>query len=293
MLIISQEKRAIALKALEQCPEVEVVLVVDGPGDGKRHPQSRRGDVAGLPATPIADEPRHGDALFVGHDRPAEGHPAPLPEQPPAPAAADVRLHQKLWRYREGMIVPLACAALPLGAQAAVNLMIRCGGTAIIMERFDPEHYLQLVEKYRPTHSQLVPTMFSRMLKLPEEVREKYDVSSLEIAIHAAAPCPVQVKEQMIEWWGPIIQEYYGATEGLGFTACDSRRVAAHRGTVGKVRLGELHVLDEEMKPMPEGRARHAVVQDRERRSTISTIRRRPPRPRSADGTMSTVGDVG
>ena len=132
------------------------------------------------------------------------------------------------------------------------------------MERFDPERYLQLVEKYRPTHSQLVPTMFSRMLKLPEAVRSRYDLSSLEVAIHAAAPCPAQVKEQMIEWWGPIIHEYYGATEGLGFTACDSAEWLAHRGTVGKVLLGELHVLDEDMQPCPEGHARHAMVQDRD-----------------------------
>src|SRR5205807_7352817 len=114
----------------------------------------------------------------------------------------------KLWRYRE-VLTYLSPAPLYHSApQAAVGLTIRMGGTAIIMERFDPEQYLKLVEKYRPTHSQLVPTMFSRMLKLPEAVRRKYDVSSLKIAIHAAAPCPVQVKEQMIEWWGPIIHEY-------------------------------------------------------------------------------------
>ena len=130
------------------------------------------------------------------------------------------------------------------------------------MERFDPEQYLALVEKYRVTHSQLVPTMFSRMLKLPEDVRRRYDLSSLEIAVHAAAPCPVPVKEQMIEWWGPIIHEYYGATEGLGFTACDSAEWLAHRGTVGQVLLGELHVLDEDMQAVPDGHARHALVQD-------------------------------
>ena len=97
------------------------------------------------------------------------------------------------------------------------------------MERFDPEQYLALVEQYRVTHSQLVPTMFSRMLKLPEEVAPRYDLSSLEIVVHAAAPCPVPVKEQMIEWWGPIILEYYGATEAIGFTVCDAHEWLAHR----------------------------------------------------------------
>jgi long-chain acyl-CoA synthetase len=173
-----------------------------------------------------------------------------------------------------------------------VNLTLRMGGTAVIMEHFDPEQYLALVERYRVTHSQLVPTMFSRMLKLPEEVRRRYDVSSLEVIIHAAAPCPIPVKKAMIAWWGPIIHEYYGATEGLGFTACDSAEWLAHPGTVGSVRLGDLHILDEEMKPMPKGEPGtiwfktatpfeyfHDQAKTRE--------------ARSPDGAMSTVGDVG
>ena len=127
------------------------------------------------------------------------------------------------------------------------------GGTVVIMERFDPADYLRFVEEYQVSHSQLVPTMFSRMLKMPEEDRTKYDLSSLEVAVHAAAPCPVLVKQQMIDWWGPIIHEYYGATEGLGFAACDSAEWLAHPGTVGKIVLGELSVLDDDMQPMPKG----------------------------------------
>ena len=126
------------------------------------------------------------------------------------------------------------------------------------------------------THSQLVPTMFSRMLKLPEDARSRYDLSSLEIAIHAAAPCPIPVKRQMIEWWGPIIQEYYGATEGLGFTACDTAEWLAHPGTVGKVLAGELHILDEEMNAAAGGRARHHLVQDG---LSVRILRRRRRRP--------------
>jgi long-chain acyl-CoA synthetase len=96
--------------------------------------------------------------------------------------------------------------------------------------------------------------MFSRMLKLPiRGAQPLRPAQSLEIAVHAAAPCPVQVKEQMIEWWGPIIHEYYGATEAMGFTACDTPRVAGHRGTVGRVLMGDLHILDENMQPVPKG----------------------------------------
>jgi long-chain acyl-CoA synthetase len=173
-----------------------------------------------------------------------------------------------------------------------VSLAIRNGGTVVIMEHFDPEQYLALVERYRITHTQLVPTMFSRMLKLPSGVRQRHDLSSLQIAVHAAAPCPIPVKEQMIDWWGPIIHEYYGATEGMGFTACNSAEWLAHRGTVGKVLLGELHVLGEDMQPAPKGQPGELWFK------TASPFvyfndPERTQASRSADGTMSTVGDVG
>ena len=98
----------------------------------------------------------------------------------------------------------------------STNLM-RNGSSVVIMPRFDPELALQTIQDQRVTASQWVPTHFRRLLQLPESVREKYDLSSLRFAVHAAAPCPIPVKRQMIEWWGPIIHEYYGATEGLGY----------------------------------------------------------------------------
>jgi long-chain acyl-CoA synthetase len=179
--------------------------------------------------------------------------------------------------------------AAPLAHLAVV---LRHGGTAVVMEHFDPEQFLALVERHRITSTQLVPTMFSRMLKLPPEVRSRYDLSSLEIAIHAAAPCPVQVKEQMIDWWGPIIHEYYGATEGLGFTACDTAEWLAHRGTVGRVLLGDLHILDANMQPLPPGQPGEIWFKT----ATPFEYFNDPERTaltRSPDGTMSTVGDVG
>jgi acyl-CoA synthetase (AMP-forming)/AMP-acid ligase II len=122
----------------------------------------------------------------------------------------------------------------------------RIGGTVVVMERFDPAQALALIEKYKVTHSQWVPTMFIRFLKLPAEERARYDVSSLQCAIHAAAPCPVPTKQQMIEWWGPVIYEYYAGTEGNGFVHCNSQDWLAHPGTVGKPILGELHIMDED-----------------------------------------------
>jgi len=197
-----------------------------------------------------------------------------------------------LWKYEDGMTYLSPAPLYHSAPQAAVGLSLRRGGTVVVMENFDPEQYLMLVEKYKITHSQLVPTMFSRMLKLPEDVKHKYDLSSLKVAVHAAAPCPVPVKEKMIEWWGPIIEEYYGATEGLGFAACDSAQWLAHVGTVGKVLIGELHILDDDMNPLPQGepgtlwfKAATAFSYFNDTEKTKEST--------SADGVLTTVGDVG
>jgi len=175
---------------------------------------------------------------------------------------------------------------------AGVGGTIRRGGTVVVMERFDPEQVLALIEKHRVTHTQLVPTMFSRMLKLPDAVRRAYDLSSLEVAIHAAAPCPAPVKRAMIDWWGPIILEYYSATEAMGMTVCDSAEWLAHPGTVGRSVYGELHVLDDEMREVPAGETGRIwfktaspfeYFNDPVRTAEVS----------SPDRTMSTLGDIG
>jgi long-chain acyl-CoA synthetase len=292
ILITSEAKRDVALAALKNCPKIELCLVVDGRGDGK-HVQNLDEATAPYPAPPIADEALGTPMLYSsGTTGRPKGILRPLPLQPPSQQLPLFDFLVRLWRYRDRMIYLSPAPLYHSAPQAAVNLTIRQGGTAIIMERFDPERYLELVDTYKVTHSQLVPTMFSRLLKLPEAVRQRYDLSSLEVVIHAAAPCPIQVKEQMIEWWGPIIHEYYGATEAVGFSACDSAEWLAHRGTVGRVLFGELHVLDDAMQPSPTG--------------TPGTLWFKTATPfqyfndpvktaeaRSADGSMSTVGDVG
>jgi long-chain acyl-CoA synthetase len=136
--------------------------------------------------------------------------------------------------------------AWSLGAQ-------RLGATVVVMERFDPVDMLRLIERHRVTHVQLVPTMFVRMLKLPEADRKRFDLSSLAAAVHAAAPCPVDIKRQMIDWWGPIISEYYSATEGSGATFLDSEEWLAHPGSVGRPMLGEAHIVDEDGTELPPG----------------------------------------
>src|SRR6478672_701329 len=229
VLITSVAKLDVAREALKECPRVELCIVADGGSENARIVGLREA-TAGLPKTPISDESVGTAMLYSsGTTGRPKGILRPLAEQPPPQQLPLFDFLQKLWHYREGMIYLSPAPLYHSAPQAAVNLAIRIGGTVIIMEQFDPERYLELVEKWGVTHSQLVPTMFSRMLKLPEETRNRYDLSSLEIAIHAAAPCPAMVKDDMIKWWGPIIHEYYGATEGLGFTACNSEEWLAHR----------------------------------------------------------------
>jgi long-chain acyl-CoA synthetase len=122
---------------------------------------------------------------------------------------------------------------------------LRLGATVVVMEQFDPQLALQYIERYRITHSQWVPTMFVRMWKLTDEERNRYDLSSHRVAVHAAAPCPVDVKRRMIEWWGPIIMEYYSATEGAGATIITSEDWLAHPGSVGRSMMGPIHIVDE------------------------------------------------
>jgi fatty-acyl-CoA synthase len=120
------------------------------------------------------------------------------------------------------------------------------GGTVVMLSKFDAERCLRAIGEFDATHGQFVPTMFVRMLQLPEDVRARYDVSSLIGAIHAAAPCPIEVKQRMIDWWGPILAEYYGGTEGNGLTMIDSARWATKPGSVGRAILGTLRVCDDE-----------------------------------------------
>jgi long-chain acyl-CoA synthetase len=292
ILITSVAKRDTALKAMAQCPRIERCLVVDGPGDGGR--VANLDSVVGrFPDTPIADETLGVAMLYSsGTTGRPKGILRPLPENSPAQALPVFDFMVDFWRFREGTIHLSPAPLYHTTPLLAVALAIRTGGTAIIMEHFDPEQFLVLIERYRVTHSVLVPTMFSRMLKLPEEVRRRYVVSSLETAFHGAAPCPVPVKEQMIQWWGPIIHEYYGATEGHGLTACDSAEWLAHRGTIGRVLLGKLHVLDEDMRPVPTrtpGTLWFKTASEFEYFKDPVTTNE----ARSQDGTMTTVGDVG
>ncbi|MES2538331.1 MAG: AMP-binding protein [Pseudomonadota bacterium] len=141
-------------------------------------------------------------------------------------------------------------------ATARFNIRtIECGGTCVILGKYDAEAALTAIERYRVTHSHWVPTMFVRMLALPPDTRQRFDVSSMQCAIHAAAPCPMHVKDAMIDWWGPVIEEYYGGSENLGVTYLNAQEWLAHRGSVGKTICGELHIMadDDPERELPAG----------------------------------------
>jgi long-chain acyl-CoA synthetase len=170
------------------------------------------------------------------------------------PSAAPVQIAAGMALFGCGpMTVYLSPAPLYHSAPLVYSMsMHRLGATVVVMERFDPRQCLELIERYRVTHAQFVPTMFVRMLRLPAEDRARFDVSSLEFVVHAAAPCPIPVKRQMIEWWGPIINEYYAGTEDIGSAHITAAEWLAHPGSVGRPRDG-CHIVGEDGREVPAG----------------------------------------
>ena len=167
----------------------------------------------------------------------------------------------------------------------------RAGGTIVVMERFDPEAALQLVERHRVTHAQWVPTMFSRMLKLPPEVRGRYDLSSMVFGVHGAAPCAVAVKEAMLDWWGPILYEFYAGTEGNGMTLISAAEWRERPGSVGKAVLGVAHIVDDDGRELAPGEVGTVWFSD----GFPFEYHEDPEKTREAydDRGWSTLGDVG
>lgn len=272
-------------------PKIERKFIVGGEMAGYEDMVAVR---AKYPTTPIADEASGIDMLYSsGTTGRPKGVKHALPNAPITEPGALVGLAQFLYGMDDKTVylspAPLYHAA-PLRWSMAIH---RLGGTVIVMEHFDAEESLKLIEKYKVTHSQWVPTMFVRMLKMPEDVRKKYDVSSLKVAIHAAAPCPIPVKEQMIEWWGPVLYEYYAGSEGNGFCALDSNEWLAHKGSVGKSLNAIVHICDDEGNELPVGEAgtiyfesEGAFEYHNDPKKTAES--RHPQHP-----TWSTLGDIG
>jgi acyl-CoA synthetase (AMP-forming)/AMP-acid ligase II len=251
--ITSAYKADVAAELLDQMPAVKTRLMLDSCIEGFEPYEEA---VAAFPAEPLADAVAGRDMLYSsGTTGRPKGVKTTLPLEPVDTPTPVTGLAQLLFGYTD-QTVYLSTAPLYHAAPLRFTMSVhQVGGTAVVMEHFDPEQALALIERYHVTASQWVPTMFIRMLKLPDDVRARYDVSSLEVAIHAAAPCPVAVKEQMIDWWGPVIHEYYAGTEGNGFVYTNSQDWLAHKGTVGRNLLGEIHIVGDDGRELPVGEA--------------------------------------
>jgi long-chain acyl-CoA synthetase len=253
LLFSSTAKRDVAEAAAIQNPQLERGIMV---GQGLSPPgwESYAELVAAQPTDPVPDESLGAAMLYSsGTTGQPKGVLRELPTVAPSEPLPVMEFVKGMFGFRAGMTYLNPAPLYHSAPQASVAASLRMGATTVIMEHFDAEQWLALVERYRVTNCQMVPVMFSRLLRLPEEVRARYDTSSLECIVHAAAPCPVHVKQGMIDWLGPIITEYYGATEANGFTFCDSQQWLAHPGTVGRCILGELLILDDLGNECPTG----------------------------------------
>ncbi|MEW6441863.1 MAG: acyl-CoA synthetase [bacterium] len=247
----SRAKSEVAEQLAGKAPNVIARMMANGAMRGYEPYEER---VASYPARPIADEMAGMDMLYSsGTTGRPKGVKISLQQMPFGQLPDSAKLLIALYGLNEEAVylspAPLYHAA-PL---RFVMLTLFAGGTVIVMEKFDALHSLALIERYRVTHSQWVPTMFIRMLKLPEKERKRFDLSSLKLAIHAAAPIPVPIKEQMIDWWGPILFEYYAGTEGNGICAITSQEWLSHRGSVGRAMLGTIKILDDAENEVPAG----------------------------------------
>ncbi len=290
-VVITSPKCAGQIEGLiKGAPGEPLFYMVDEPRPGFR---SYDKEVAAQPKTPIADEVGGYDMLYssgtTGRPKGVKREHERLPITTPNPF---LRLLCADMCGINANSVYLSPAPLYHAAPLRFNMMaIILGATSIIMESFDAEEFLRLVEKYKVTQSQLVPTMFVRMLKLPPEVRARYDVSSLVGAIHAAAPCPADIKAKMIEWWGPILIEYYAGSEGNGATVCTSQQWLERRGSVGRAVIGKIKILDEIGEELPAGQIGTVYFAD----TPVFSYHNDPEKTRQAynDKGWSTLGDVG
>ena len=286
VVLTSPWMRATAELAVAQCPRADQLLVFGSSFDEA---------IAPFPTTPLAEEVMGGSMLYSsGTTGKPKGVLRPLPGLLQTDTHPFETMLSTLYGYSDEMVylspAPLYHAA-PLGFNMTV---LRLGGTIVLMERFDAAGFLRLVEEHAVTHTHTVPTNFVRILKLPDDVRLRYDLSSMRSCVHAAAPCPVDVKQRMIEWWQPLgisIDEYYGGTELNGLTFIRDHEWLTHKGSVGKAFSGRVRILDDDMQDVPPGRIGSVYFAEGGQFSYYKD----PAKTAAADdGTGSTtLGDVG
>lgn len=280
----------VAAQLEPQLDNVRLRLMLDGTVPGY---DSYEDAIAKFPAEPLADQ-TEGSIMFYSSG--TTGRPKGIkPPRNPMPygtgGGALVLLMQHMFGFTADAVylcpAPLYHAA-PLSWSAVSQ---RLGATVVVMEKFDPEACLGAIQRHRVSHVQFVPTHFVRMLKLDAAARSAYDTSSLTMVVHAAAPCPVEVKRQMIDWWGPIISEYYAGSEGNGFCTLNSEQWLAHPGSVGQSVLGPVHICDDEGNELPVGETGQVWFES----PAVFEYHNDPAKTASAFNSRgwSTLGDIG
>jgi len=273
------------------CSKVEHGFSVCGDLAGVQRWETAR---SAMPATMI-DDPAIGQAMSYssGTTGTPKGIKQPRPEGPFDTPPAFAPLMAARFKSAPGTSFILSAPLYHSGPLAMAMAEQSLGAGILLFEKFDAEHMLKSIERYRPVRGQFVPTMFIRMLKLPEEVRNRYDISSLKVAFHTAAPCPVDTKHAMITWWGPIIDEMYGGTENAGSTFINSEEWLRKPGSVGKSPTANIHICDDDGNELTTGStgtvyfdtgARFQYINDPEKTARA----RHPQHP-----TWSTFGDIG
>jgi fatty-acyl-CoA synthase len=287
-VIASQAVAEVAAQLPRLAPQAEHFLAL-GAVAGYR---SWTEETQRMPATPIADEIGGHNMLYSsGTTGRPKGIEVPFAGNPIEAVLPIQQTFTKAFGYGADTVylspAPLYHSA-PLGFSAQIQ---RLGGTVVVMEKFDPERFLATIERFKATHTQVVPTMFVRLLKLPRETRERYDVSTMRCALHAAAPCPVSVKEQMLAWWGPVIYEQYSGSEGSGTTIIGPEEWLTHKGSVGRPMMGAIRIVGEDGELQPVGRPGMVYFEG----SRKFEYHNDPAKTREAfnDKGWSTLGDIG
>jgi fatty-acyl-CoA synthase len=250
-LVVSAGKAELAA-AVRDAVDVEVALAFGGPVEGY---DDYGAALAAASTEPLPDQPRGSMMLYSSGTtgRPKGVRPPLQHKQVHEPGDPFVQMNHDVYGVDTDTVY---LSPAPIYHSAPVkwcHSVHAYGGTVVMMERFDAEGALRLIEQYKVTHAQFVPTMLIRILKLDPELRVRFDHSSLRAVVHAAAPCPVEVKEAIIAEWGPIVWEYYGSTESLGVTLIDSAQALARPGSVGRPVIGILHICDDDGTELPAG----------------------------------------
>ncbi|WP_349270734.1 acyl-CoA synthetase [Mycolicibacterium parafortuitum] len=293
LLVTTAAKMDVAQGFPERCPKVEHWLVIGAEAPAAPF-EGFSAVIEQYPPAPVPHE-RLGTPMFYSSG--TTGRPKAvkrqLPDVAPDEQLGIEAMGRRLFRMREGMTFLSTAPLYHSGPQSSISIGLRLGATIIVMERFDTEGFLALIEEFRVTHTMVVPTMFSRVLKLPSEIRDSYDYTSLEAVVHGAAPCPRQVKQDMLDWWGPVIYEYYGGTEANGTCGCTPQEWLANPGTVGRAFFGEIVIRDDDGNDLPAGVP--GTIWFRGGNSSFEYLNdpEKTAEAQDPSGTMSKIGDIG